>query len=329
MWFVASGDGNSSGAFDVSSLIDGLPMKTLRSVIRVVALVMMGWMLAGCATQSPPPEEKARPVVPEVAAAPLGVGEIWPLDAPSIHARNAILIDARTGRTLYQKFADVRTQVASTQKLVTALVILDRGDLDGRLVIAPSDCTVEPAKLGVRAGQSYTRRALLTALMVKSENDAAAALGRDHSGSTQAFALAMNRKAWELGARNSYFLNPHGLPALQYSTARDMARVAFRAYREPVLRGMMATQHYTFVFSTGRTKHLETTNKLLARSSIYNGMKTGYTFAAGRCLISSASSGGREVILVQFGSKTSYIFDDAERMMQWGLSRTGYAMATY
>lgn len=229
------------------------------------------------------------------------------------------MIDARSGLTLYQKYADSRIQVASTQKLLTALLILRRGNLDGRFLVAAPDTYVEPSKLGLRPGQSYTRRTLLSAMMVKSENDAAAALARDHSGSVPAFAAAMNSAAWDLGAHNSHFANPHGLPAYQYSTARDMARIAFRAYREPFLRRLMNSRYYTFVFSTGRRKTLENTNQLLARSAMFNGMKTGYTFAAGRCLISSASAGGREVIMAQFGSKTRYIFDDAERMMRWGL----------
>jgi len=288
---------------------------------RFVFLGLAAVLLAGCATQEipAPPAQRA---APGIAMSPGDV--VWPVDAPAIRARNAIMIDARTGRVLYQKFADTRTQVASTQKLVTALVLLDRGNLDGRLVIAPGDCAVEPAKLGVRPGQSYSRRALLTATMVKSENDAAEALARDHSGSAAVFAEAMNRKAWELGARDSYFLNSHGLPAFQHSTARDMARIAYRAYREPVLRQMMNLKHTNFIFANGRVEMLESTNKLLARSPIFNGMKTGYTFAAGRCLISSASSGGREVILIQLGSRTNYIFDDAERVMRWGLSRLGY-----
>lgn len=276
--------------------------------------------LAGCATTEPLPERRAEPVV---AGQPPEATAVWPTGAPSITARQAILIDAQTGRTLFQKYADRPVQVASTQKLVTALLVLERGNLDQHLVIAREDCAVEPGKLGFRAGQSYSRRELLTAMMVKSENDAAAALARDHAGSVGAFAQEMNRKAWEVGARNSYFLNPHGLPAAQHSTARDMARIAFRAYREPELRRMMRLSSYTFVFSNGRTKTLKATNKLLDRSPIYNGMKTGYTFAAGRCLISSLSSGGRELILVQLGSRTSRIFDDAERMMNWGLSRHG------
>jgi D-alanyl-D-alanine carboxypeptidase (penicillin-binding protein 5/6) len=289
-------------------------------------LLMVTLILVGCATQEPQPVSirRAEPWRSPIADSPPGAGQVWPSDAPSIRARAAIMIDARTGLTLYQKYADVHTQVASTQKLLTALVILKRGNLDGRLIVAPQDTSVEPSKLGIRPGQSYARRTLLSAMMVKSENDAAAALARDHSGSPAAFASAMNSTAWELGAHDSHFVNPHGLPAYQYSTARDMARIAFRAYREPILRRLMASRYYTFVYANGRTKILENTNKLLKRSSIFNGMKTGYTFAAGRCLVSSASSGRREVILAQFGSKTQYIFDDAERMMSWGLRRGGF-----
>lgn len=256
-----------------------------------------------------------------VAADPAGAPSVWPSNAPSVYARSAILIDARTGRTLYQKFADTKTQVASTQKLVTALVVIDRGNLLQPVTIQRADTLVEPTKLGVRAGQTYSRMNLLSAMLVKSENDAAAALARDNAGSIPSFAVLMDRKAREVGAYDTHFVNPHGLPAYQYSTARDMAKVAYRAYHEPLLRSIVCRPTYSFTFADGRTRTLENTNKLLKRSTIYNGMKTGFTNAAGRCLISSASANGREVILVQFGSKTSYIFDDAERLMQWGLQQ--------
>ena len=288
-------------------------------------------ILAGCATHEPAPIPVRRAELwrSPVADSPPGVGPVWPSQAPAIRARAAIMIDARSGLTLYQKHADAHIQVASTQKLLTALIILRRGNLDGRLVVAMPDTYVEPSKLGLRPGQAYTRRTLLSAMMVQSENDAAAALARDHSGSVPAFAATMNNAAWQLGAHNSHFANPHGLPAYQYSTARDMARIAFRAYREPFLRRLMNSRYYTFIYSNGRRKTLENTNKLLARSAMFNGMKTGYTFAAGRCLISSASAGGRDVILAQFGSKTRYIFDDAERMMRWGLSHGRFLNLSY
>jgi D-alanyl-D-alanine carboxypeptidase (penicillin-binding protein 5/6) len=292
--------------------------------------VMCTLILTGCATEAPvsPPVPSAIFWRSPVADSPPGARQVWPSDAPLIRARHAIMIDGRSGLTLYQKNADIRTQVASTQKLLTALLVLRRGNLENRVIIAPQDTYVEPSKLGLRAGQSYTRRTLLSAMMVKSENDAAAALARDCFGSSMAFSSAMNNTAWELGAHSSHFTNPHGLPAYQYSTARDMARIAFRAYREPFLRRLMASRYYTFVYANGRRKTLENTNKLLKRSSMFNGMKTGYTNAAGRCLVSSASAGGREVILVQLGSTTKYIFDDAERMMRWGL-RQGRFLSLY
>ncbi|HEY5743433.1 MAG TPA: serine hydrolase [Terrimicrobiaceae bacterium] len=297
-----------------------------------LAWLVVAVVLAGCATHEPPPPTPVRRAElwrSPVADSPPGSSDLWPSAAPGIHARTAIMIDARSGLTLYQKYADRPTQVASTQKLLTALVVLQRGNLDGRFSIAAPDTFVEPSKLGLRAGQIYTRRMLLSAMMVKSENDAAAALARDHSGNLPTFAAAMNGTAWNLGAHHSHFANPHGLPAYQYSTARDMARIAFRAYREPLLRQLMNSRYYTFVYANGRRKMLENTNKLLGRSQMFNGMKTGYTFAAGRCLISSASAGGRDVILAQFGSKTSYIFDDAERMMRWGLQHGRFLPLSY
>jgi D-alanyl-D-alanine carboxypeptidase (penicillin-binding protein 5/6) len=182
-----------------------------------------------------------------------------------------------------------------------------------------ADTRVQPTKLGLRAGERYSRRSLLEAFMVKSSNDAAAALARDHAGSSEAFAAEMNRVARSLGAMNSHFVNPHGLPAEQYSTARDMARIAFRAYRNQTLRQMMVMPSTAFRHNSGRVSYLEATNKLLGRSSIYNGMKTGYTIASGRCFISSGSYNGREVIFVQLGSRTQHIFDDAEKLIRWGL----------
>ncbi|MFV0416285.1 MAG: D-alanyl-D-alanine carboxypeptidase family protein [Chthoniobacterales bacterium] len=267
---------------------------------------------------------RATPVYipPPVAANPSYASSLWPANAPLIHAASAILIDARTGRTLYQKNADQHRQVASTQKLLTGLIIAEREPLDEKITIQWSDTRVEPTKLGLRSGDRYTRRELLESIMVKSSNDATAALAREHAGSIPAFAAEMNRVAASLGANDSYFVNPHGLPGEQFSTARDIARIAYRAYRNRILRQMMMKETVVFRHNSGRVSRLKATNKLLARSPIYNGMKTGNTNAAGRCLVTSASAGGRDLILVQLGSKTKYIFDDAEKMIRWGLSKS-------
>jgi D-alanyl-D-alanine carboxypeptidase (penicillin-binding protein 5/6) len=267
-----------------------------------------------------------------VASAPSDA-PLWPANAPSIYAQSAIMIDARSGEVLFQKNADARRVPASTQKLLSALLVTRRGSLDAPVTIMPEDTRVEPTRLGLRPGERYSRRELLQSLMVKSSNDACAALARDHSGSESAFVESMNRAAWSLGARSSYFVNSHGLPAPQFSTARDIARIAFHAYRDPTLRRMMQTQLYYFRHNNGRVTRLEATNKLLKRSAAYNGMKTGYTDAAGRCFVSSGRLNGREVILVQLGSKTRYIFDDAERIMRWsggsGSYAAGYGGTTY
>lgn len=236
---------------------------------------------------------------------------------PEIRAASYILIDARTGQTLAQRNADHVRPVASTQKLVTALVVCESGGLDRPLRVEASDTRVEPSKLGLRAGQVYSRRELVYAFLVKSANDAANALARDNAGSIPAFAQRMTWKARSVGATHSHFANPHGLSAAgNYSTARDMSRIAMAARRNPIIRDAVRRQHLSF-----HGHRLENTNNLLGKMSDCDGMKTGYTNAAGRCLISSAHRWGKEVILVQLGTKTKYIWDDGRAMMEWGLTQ--------
>lgn len=289
------------------------------------AALMVALAAAGCAT-APREVRRAEPATPPVAVS-RSPDPVWPAGAPALAATSAIAIDARSGEVLFQKNADLHRPAASTQKLLTALLVVKRGGLDQSVMIMPQDTRVEPTKLGLRSGERYTRRALLEAIMVKSCNDACTALARDHSGSDAAFAAEMNRTAWAIGARSSHFANSNGLPAPQYSSARDLARIAFLAYREPLLRQFMRQQHAVFRHNSGRITVLKATNKLLSRSPLYTGMKTGYTDAAGRCLVSSGRINGREVILVQLGSKTRNIFDDAERLMAWSSRPTFYHAA--
>ncbi|SKB02446.1 D-alanyl-D-alanine carboxypeptidase (penicillin-binding protein 5/6) [Prosthecobacter debontii] len=243
-------------------------------------------------------------------------------NSPSIRASSYLLIDAHTGRHLASRNAETARAVASTQKLVTALVVLDAGNLDKPVRVLASDLQVEPTCLGLRAGEVYTRRHLLYAFLIKSCNDVANVLARDNAGSLSAFAAKMNAKVRSLGCTNSNFKNPHGLTVSgQYSTARDMARVAMAAYRNPIIRDAVRRKYYTFRKNSGSTVTLKSTNELLGNMPECNGMKTGYTVASGRCLISTASSRGRDVILVQLGTKTKYIWDDGRLLMSWGLQR--------
>ena len=243
------------------------------------------------------------------------------LQAPEIHAQSYILVNANTGSVIAARHADDPRAVASTQKLLTALIVAESGNLDHLVRIQPEDVSVAPSKLGVRVGDTYTRRDLLIAFLVKSSNDVAAALARDNAGSIPAFAARMNARARRAGATNSHFMNPHGLTASgQHSTARDMARIALAAHHNPIVSDAVRRKYYTFTFNHGGAAHLENTNELIGRMPECDGMKTGYTEPAGRCLVSSAHRGGREVILVQLGTHTKYIFNDGAKLMEWGLN---------
>lgn len=253
----------------------------------------------------------------------------FPYDLPPARAESLIIIDANTGQTIAQKNADRQRAVASTQKLLTALVVLESGNINRKVVIQPEDTRVEPSKLYLKAGETYSRHDLLKAILIKSANDAALALARDTAGSVPAFVRLMNQKARQIGAVNSNFVNPHGLTRSgQYSTARDVARIAYVASRNSFIRRTVDQETFTFHTPRG-PKPLKNTNKLLPRMPACTGMKTGYTRASGRCLVTSASLRGRRVILVQLGSETKYIFDDAERLMLWGSQQRGSARGSF
>ncbi len=133
---------------------------------------------------------------------------------PQTGAAAVIVVDARSGAVLYEKNADAQRAAASTQKLLTAMIIAERGYLDKMVTIVPSDTYAEPSKLNIKAGETYRRIDLLRALLVKSPNDVARALARDSAGSLEEFAYLMNRRARELGATNSHFHQPERSPAI-------------------------------------------------------------------------------------------------------------------
>jgi len=253
---------------------------------------------------------------------PVRVGTIPRTPPPAVVAESVLVVDLESGRNLYAKNADSVRPVASTQKIITGLCILDAGNIDRTVVIQPSDTACEPTKLYLKPGERYTRRELLKVLMVKSANDVARALARDVGGSQEGFANLMNNKCAQLGMRNSHFVNPNGLPAPgQYSTARDMAIAARVAYRSPLLRSYFATKSFTFTYNDGRTRTIENTNRLLKKLPYCDGMKTGTANASGRCLIATGSLNGRSVVCVVLKSNTPNIWSDSEKLMRWALER--------
>ena len=231
------------------------------------------------------------------------------------------MIDAHTGRILAGKNPDQARAVASTQKLMTALLAVEAGPLDAPVTIQVSDTKPEPTKLYLKPGEVYPRRDLIKVILVKSANDAAAALARDVAGSPEMVSDVMTRRARALGMRNTVFKNAHGLTVPgQYSTARDIAILARAAYRQPYIRQCMLTRKFTFTYNDGRTRTLENTNKLLKNFPYTTGMKTGTTRASGKCLVSSAEYNGRAAIAVVLKSTNARVWNESESLLRWALN---------
>ena len=245
-----------------------------------------------------------------------------------IFAKAWIVVDADAGTVLGSHNADIRREVASTQKLMTGLLICERGGLRDLITVQRSDTLVAPTRLGIKMGEKYPRVELLKALLLKSGNDLAHCLGRDHSGSEAKFGERMTARAGELRMVSTVFKNASGLPdSTQFSTARDMARLALYIHNHPnpsvrgVLIGITRMATATFRFASGRVLQMTNTNKLLTRVPGCNGMKTGYTNAAGRCLVSSVARDGRRVIVVALGSDSKNIWNDSQLLLEWGMRR--------
>ena len=279
-----------------------------------------------CVAASKPKQKQIRratPVEEELAVAyetresNHGIGVV-----PRTRAASVIVEDARTGEVLYEKNADATRAAASTQKLLTALIVAEDGFLDHRIRVEKVDTLAEPVRLNIKQGETYQRIDLLRALLVKSPNDVARCLARDNAGSIELFARKMNAKARALGADHSNFVNPNGLPMPdQYSTARDLAIIARAAYANPTIRSIVCLPQLVFRYANGRTRELENTNKVLKRLPYCNGMKTGYTEAAGHCLIASGTIPGRDIIVVVLGDSKSGVWQDASALLSWGLRK--------
>src|SRR5689334_25008680 len=249
-----------------------------------------------------------------------GATQTVPGSIPRTSANSVIVVDVASGQVLYEKNADAIRAPASTTKLLTGLIVAETGNLDRPVTVQQTDTFAEPVKLNIRPGDLYQRIDLLRALLVKSPNDVARCLARDNAGSLAAFADKMNAKAQMLGATHSHFINPNGLPMPgQYSTARDLSIIARAAYANPTIRSIVCLPQLVFRYANGRTRELENTNKLLRRLPFCNGMKTGYTDGAGKCLIASGTRPGKDVIVVVLGDSSSRVWRDASALLSWGL----------
>jgi serine-type D-Ala-D-Ala carboxypeptidase (penicillin-binding protein 5/6) len=246
--------------------------------------------------------------------------ELAPGELP-IFARSAMLLDGETGNVLYEKNPDALEYPASATKILTALVVIESGELDKLVTVDIADTKVEPSALEIKPGETYPRRQLLYALLLKSANDVAMALARDNAGSVEAFAEKMTQRAHALGADSSHFQNPHGLhDPHHYTTARDLARIGFTAMKNPLFREIVATPE-VWMRKADDWIMFRNHNRLLTRMAECIGVKTGYTRAAQQVLVSAAAKAGKEVISVVLHTNKPGIWDDSKLLLEHGLAK--------
>ena len=222
------------------------------------------------------------------------------IKAPVNAAKSAIVIDARTGNVLFSSNADEKRGMASTTKIMTALLAIESCDPEAEFQIPAEAVGVEGSSVYLKEGEPLTLRELLYCLMLESGNDAATAIAVCLAGSTREFAEEMNSRAKELGLKSTRFANPHGLSSDgHYTTARELAIITAEAMKYPLFREIVATKSYKVRYNgVENARHLTNHNKLLFGYDGANGVKTGYTAKDGRCLVSSAERDGMFIIAV-------------------------------
>ena len=259
-------------------------------------------------------------IIAGTAAALLAAVLLLPVQAQAISAEKAILLDGVTGRVLYEKNADSQSLIASTTKIMTALVVCEQCNVLDRMRIPKEAVGIEGSSMYLREGEVLTIQELLYGLMLSSGNDAAVALAIYCGGTVEGFAELMNDKARVLGLRNTHFCNPNGLDSPgHYSTARDLATLAAYAMENPIFAKTVSTK----TIRVGE-RYLRNHNKLLWQVEGADGVKTGYTKAAGRILVSSASRSDRRLVAVTLNAPSDWL--DHSALLNGGFE--GYGVKT-
>ncbi len=238
-----------------------------------------------------------------------------------LSAHSAIVLCADTGDVLFEKNADERMLIASITKIMTAIVVIENAELDERIVIRPEWSAIEGSSMYAVPNESYSVRELLYGMMLSSGNDAAAALACTVGGGEAAFAQLMNEKAAELGLENTSFRNPHGLDEEgHYSTARDMARLTAYCMENESFKSIVSA-NCAVVKDVTYYNH----NRLLREYDGCIGVKTGYTIAAGRTLVSCAERSGMRLVCVTLNAPDDW--NDHKYLLDKAFSE--YRMVSY
>lgn len=212
----------------------------------------------------------------------------------SASAGAEIAMELTTRTVLTESNADKRMPMASTTKIMTAIIIAEDCNLDEEITVPDAAVGVEGSSIYLKKDERIDVRDLLYGLMLRSGNDSAVALAIHHSGSVENFVTVMNERAKRIGADNTNFKNPSGLPDDEhYTTARDLCNIACYAMNNEIFREVVSSKSHV-----GKFRSFENKNKMLYRYEGANGVKTGYTLKAGRCLVSSAERDGMDVVTV-------------------------------
>ncbi|HET9495551.1 MAG TPA: D-alanyl-D-alanine carboxypeptidase family protein [Chloroflexia bacterium] len=292
-----------------------MPGFWIRLGLLLSALVLLLSFLPGGAAPALPE------AIPHLAtSAPSGpVRPVQPTP-PNVSARAAIVVEYPSGRILFEKNSHLRLAPASTTKIMTAIVAMEYGKLDEKVVVSQKDM-IYGSKMGLKTGETQTVRNLLYGLMLPSGNDAAMTLGRHVATklgagtTTGAFAWLMNKKVAALGLKNSNFVNPHGLDKKgHFSSAYDLASMTWYAMQYDLFNEIVKQENYD---APGHK--LKNLNKLLTRYSGAEGVKTGYTRRAGSCLVASATRDGKRVISVVLNDPKMY--DESAALLDYGFAK--------
>ena len=248
------------------------------------------------------------------------VAEQQAVAAPRVQARAVLLADEATGQVLYERNASSARAMASTTKVMTALLALEQLDERKVVAIGPGPPQVGEESLRLRQGERLTIRQLLLGLLLKSANDAGVAVAEAVDGSEAAFVRRMNRKAAALRLSATHYVTPYGLDRPGHQTsARDLARLWEVAMRRADFRSLVATRAARIPGGPLSLRRFVTTNQLLGAYRWTVGGKTGFTNRAGRCLVASASRGGRRLVAVALGSPNA--FPDVQALFDYGFSK--------
>ncbi|MGE5390619.1 MAG: D-alanyl-D-alanine carboxypeptidase family protein [Deltaproteobacteria bacterium] len=239
---------------------------------------------------------------------------------PQTTGKSIILIDASSGRVLYGHNVHQRRPPASVTKIMTALLVIEKGDLDQKVKISSHAAGTPESSVWLETGETLTRKQLLYALMLNSANDAAVALAESIAGSEADFVKLMNLRAQQLGMKDTHYLNPHGLHASgHYTSAYDLALLSREALNSEIFRRVVSTKTYHIPWAgKDYDRLLINHNRLLWRYKYAIGVKTGYTKPAGNCLVGAAQKGSQVLIAVTLNSKSAW--QDVEQMFDYGFA---------